>query len=143
MPQISRFESSGIGAKGLGFTVEVELKERFTELIDLITGEFIERIVRRDAEKIKTAAQANAPYRTGWLHDHIEVRSAVTSTDAIVEVGVDLAVVPYAAHQEFGTVNHPAHPYLRPAIDEKEPFLLRSIGEGVRLEIKKALGSGV
>jgi len=44
----------------------------------------------------------------------------------------------HAVAQEFGTVNHPAQPFMRPAFDGGAPSALSVIGSNLETEIKKA-----
>ena len=44
---------------------------------------------------------------------------------------------PQAIMQEFGTVNQPAQPYMRPAWDAGKDRLLEDLGSGLKVEIDK------
>ena len=74
------------------------------------------RIVRETAEGVVQQAQALAPVDTGALRDSIRVAAGELtdgeSIDSMVEVDV-----PYALFVEYGTVRHPAQPFLTPAIE--------------------------
>lgn len=67
-------------------------------------------------------AQRYAPVDTGTLRDSIS-GSIERMMEAVVlrlEVGVD-----YGIHQEFGTIYHDAQPYLRPALRDLEPQVVK------------------
>lgn len=67
-------------------------------------------------EKVKEAAQANAPVLTGALRDSIEYElSEDESGRPMVTIGTSIR---YGGFVEFGTSVTPAQPYLRPALDE-------------------------
>ncbi len=126
---------SGLGRGSfLSADVTIDLS-KFDLLRQNINGQFMERCMERSADRIKTAAQANAPKHTLLLHDNIEARALVVGDTAVIEVGVSLEKVPYAGYQEFGTSRNPAHPYLRPALDENLPTLGRSIAATARYEL--------
>lgn len=48
------------------------------------------------------------------------------------------AVLNYASFQEFGTVHHPAHPYLRPAWDRMQPIVLKIFAADLGPQIEAA-----
>lgn len=73
------------------------------------------------AYEITEAAKAQAPVETGELRDSIVIE------------GTDVHVTaPYAGFVEFGTINVPAQPYLRPAAD--------AAGETVESAARRVLG---
>lgn len=103
---------------------------------------------------LENAAKDNAPYKTGTLKRSIDHETIEKSKDAVfVAVGTNLE---YAAIQEFGgtiesksggllvfktddgewhsvpSVTVPAHPYLRPALDEKK--------EAIVAEVRRVMG---
>lgn len=65
------------------------------------------------SEMVRDLAQALAPVDTGVLRDSIEIQYGKWEDGIYSEVGTD---VYYAVFQEYGTVNHDAHPFLRPAL---------------------------
>lgn len=132
------------------------LDRKLAALGRLAQGDVLENALHAGAQEIRNAAQSKAPYLTGTLrrsiHSETEEKSGPRVT---VLVGTDLE---YAAMQEFGgvilpksarrlvfevdgqlvfarRVTIPAHPYLRPAFDEKK-------GEAVR-QFRLAVGDQV
>lgn len=73
---------------------------------------------------VESAAKQEAPVDTGRL------RSSITHTS-----GIDGAVigtnVPYGAPQEFGTVNQPGKPFLRPGLLKSKPALIALYGKRI------------
>lgn len=80
---------------------------------------------------IQNEAKQRAPYKTGTLRRsiHTEMRSKAQAV-----VGTD---VEYAVYQEFGTSKMKAHPYLRPALDEKQQEVLDKINNIIKAEVFK------
>lgn len=91
---------------------EVEGDEALRATLGRVAGELdnLEAAGTKAGQAVKYRAQANAPVLTGALSRSI----TATATGTTVEVG---ASVPYAGFVEYGTVNVPANPYLRPALD--------------------------
>lgn len=77
------------------------------------------------AEAIAADARGLAPYKTGNLRNHIDVRQ--TRRGALVGV----TGVPYAPFVEYGTSRMPAQPFLRPAVAAVEPTALDMMAPGV------------
>ncbi len=69
----------------------------------------------------ETAAKDHAPVDTGNLRRSITHEISGSGEDMFVRIGTNVS---YGAFQELGTRFHPAHPYLRPAIE----VLRRTIG---------------
>jgi len=92
----------------------------------------LESATKSGALIVQNDAKIKAPYLTGNLKRSIHIETTEkTDTKVVVMVGTDLE---YAAAQEFGTSRGvPAHPYLRPALDEND--------EAVKKEIKDALAA--
>jgi HK97 gp10 family phage protein len=67
-------------------------------------------IVAKAALDIQEGAQRRAPVDTGTLRASIQAKR-ISATHWEVWVGVD-----YGIYLEYGTVNMPAQPYLRPAV---------------------------
>lgn len=68
-------------------------------------------------------------------------RSAVKKGEAdksFVEVYAGAGPLPYAHLQEFGTVNHAAQAFMRPAWDQNKMKVLESVKDGLWGEIEKA-----
>ena len=73
------------------------------------------KVVKNNAEKLKSKAQAKAPKDTEFLKDHIK-----TSYPAALEAHINSEAA-YAGYQEYGTRFQPGKPHMRPALREIEP----------------------
>ncbi len=125
------------------------LRELEAALADLprATGRnAVRRVLRRAAEPIATAAEANAPRDTGALSRNVRVGSRLTRNQAAaqrklgkseqeIHVGVTR---PSGVLNEFGTVNQAAQPFLRPAWDANKEGALATISSELGTEIEKA-----
>lgn len=89
-------------------------------------------------DRIALDARARAPMRTGRLRDSIEKRTVNTATRARGFVGSD---VEYAKRVERGFAGRdslgrlydtPAHPYLRPALDQNRQAFADELKQRVR-----------
>jgi HK97 gp10 family phage protein len=84
------------------------------------------RAVLAGAEVIQDGMQNRAPVKTGNLRDHIKIWGPnLDGYEIWAHVGVihdarftDDETARYANAQEYGTSSMPAHPYIRPAIDQ-------------------------
>lgn len=85
-------------------------------------------------QAVRTRAQANAPVNTGALARSI--RADATGTE--VTVG---AYVPYAAFQEYGTVNTPASPYLRPALEASTTQIVDAYADEIGKKLDSVRGA--
>jgi HK97 gp10 family phage protein len=80
------------------------------------------------ADLIVTDAKRLVPIRTGRLKasiDRTSPRPAKRAHERTIAVGVRRPASRYAHFVEFGTVNHSAQPYLRPALDSNR---MRAVG---------------
>ncbi len=68
----------------------------------------------------ETAAKKNAPVDTATLQRSITHELNRRGINRTVRIGTNIF---YAIFQEIGTIYHPAHPYLRPALAEIESYL--------------------
>lgn len=75
------------------------------------SGKFLKRVTT----KVTRGAKRRAPVDTGRLRSSIADEMSREGDVLIGRIGTD---VEYALHQEMGTVHMPAHPYLRPALDD-------------------------
>lgn len=130
-----------------------QLVAKLRQLAQVTNGASTEAALRAGAAPIEARAKELAPYKSGSLRRSIHTEVEVSGAKGKAFVGTDLE---YAAVQEFGatisaktgpylifqvggrwvrvpSVEIPAHPYLRPAFDQKK-------GEAVD-EIKAALKS--
>jgi HK97 gp10 family phage protein len=137
-----------------------ELARKLAALSDAVAGDKLASAAMAGALPIQNRAKELAPYKTGTLRRsiHSEIEQS-TRNRAEVAIGTD---VEYAAIQEFGgtirpkraktlswigedgqrvfakSVTVPAHPYLRPALDEEKDTAVREIGESLRILLEKA-----
>ena len=72
------------------------------------------RFLKNNAEEMKQIAKGLAPYDTGELEGSIDVEYGKWDGGIWAEVYTDIE---YALFQEYGTVNHNAQPFLRPALE--------------------------
>ena len=99
----------------------------------------IVRALRAGAEPIRARAGELAPFRTGRLKESMMITvSDQTATGAIAKIGPSREA-PYGSPNEFGTAHMAAHPFLKPAYDEKVGEATRIIGERLAAEIEKAM----
>ena len=81
------------------------------------------------------------PVKTGRLRDSLVVKKDRTRPGVVVvHVGATYAA-PHAHLVEFGTVNSPARPFLRPAYDANRMAVLsrlrKEVGKRIEREVKK------
>lgn len=114
------------------------------------TANILRRVLIAAGEPIAAAATAMAPRGpTGDLIASISVTPAQPSKmtrsgrknydkQSKVEVLVEAGPVVEAVMQEFGTVNHPAQPFMRPAWQSQRGRALQIVTEQLGVEIEKA-----
>lgn len=144
-----------------------ELKAALAEFPKSTARGIQQRVLMKRAQPIVAAAKAKAPVDTGHLRDSIKATTkrprghktpaarafaavrgaggsvaqaqaaskAAGSAPAEVFVGPDRA--PQGSLQEFGTRNHPPHPYMRPAWEMSKRTFLQGIQADMWAEIKK------
>lgn len=170
-----------------------ELKEKFKQLGEQVSGDNLEDAARAGALIIRNAGSENAPKRTRTLSRSIHIETLEKQAKKVeMGIGTDLD---YAAIQEFGgtitpkkgkflaiplteearanvsprdfpeklsprfggnggvlvdgagiaqyalvrSVTIPAHPYLRPALDENEDEVLQATGNALKTLLEQAL----
>lgn len=90
----------------------IVLEVKFNHIGD-ITDEMqakAEQAVKIATLEAETLAKGYAPVDIGNLK--ASITNEIEGMNGAIWTGVE-----YAAHQEYGTVNHPAHPYFTPAIE--------------------------
>jgi HK97 gp10 family phage protein len=97
-----------------------ELNEALLALPEEVRKEILTAAVDAAAEIVKAEAVRLAPRASGKLADSITVREAKARPGEDVRRLIGPTGVPYAAFQEFGTSRNRAHPYMRPAHDERK-----------------------
>ena len=133
------------------FRVEglAELKDALAELPKATGANVLRRALLKAGKPIEQAARSMAPVATGALALSISTvpasPSKMTRTgkaaydkQSKVEVLVEAGPVPQAITQEFGTVHHAAHPFMRPAWEANKFRALEDIKSELWNEIKKA-----
>jgi len=112
--------------------------ERNLKKLDGNLSSGLEKALTAGALIVQNVAKIKAPYKTGNLKRSIHPET-IEKTDikVIVAVGTD---VEYAPYQEFGTSRGvPAHPYLRPALDENREKVLKEVKAALAAIVKKAI----
>lgn len=101
--------------------------------------------LRAGGEITAQAARAIAPVDTGGLREGINVSAQLSSRQrkmhtkrAEVEMFVGPAGGPKAIVQEFGSVDQPPQPYMRPAWDATHREVLARIADEVMVRVQKA-----
>lgn len=131
------------------FTIEglAELQVALRELPDATAKNVLRRVGKQALQPIADAAAQRAPVDQGTLRDSIHVGTKLSRrqkskhkkiSEDDVEVFVGAGPVPQAIWQEFGTVNHPAHPFLRPAWDAGKDTVINTIADLLWVEIQKS-----
>lgn len=91
------------------------------------------RALREAAEAVQRDARGAVRVNTGALRDGIDV--AYVDGGRTAEVGTRDPDLYYAAYEEFGTSNRPAHPFLRPAAERARTRLGRRVADRVKGEL--------
>lgn len=119
---------------------EIEGAKEMDKLLKLLpekmAASILDASVRTGAVIIRDDAKARAPRRSGDGADSIRIQK-VGSKKTITEfrVGPDEKHW-YMMFQEFGTSNHSAQPFLRPAFDTRASDALNKIGEQIGKKIE-------
>lgn len=104
-----------------------ELQAALRALPDTTAKAVMRRTLKKVAQPIIETAQQLAPEHDGRLKDSIAISTKLSKSqrrsfrkenvhDVVVFVGA--GPLPQAHLQEYGTVNHPAQPFMRPAWDK-------------------------
>jgi HK97 gp10 family phage protein len=105
----------------------------------------IKAVARRRATAVQAAARrrlpsrGDTPYATGTMKAHLVVVDDIAHKQFRVEVeetGRDPMIPVY---HEFGTVGTPAHPFLRPALDENRDGYLAEAEAAILTRVKVVL----
>lgn len=126
-----------------------ELQTALRELPDATAKNVVRRILRKRGEPIAERARQLAPLDQGELKESIAVGTRLSKRQRRlhrkidpndIEVFIGPGPLPQAHLQEFGTQNHPAKPFMRPAWDANRDSLLNSLKVDLWNEIQKAAG---
>ena len=96
-------------------TLQVKGAEEVAQkLRDMADPSKLRKIVALNGSELQQKAQQKAPVDTGQLRRSIRLEIEADGMTAVVSANTD-----YAAYQEYGTRFMPAHPYLRPSLNEQ------------------------
>ncbi|MBX7496764.1 HK97 gp10 family phage protein [Qipengyuania sp. 6B39] len=107
------------------------------------------RGLRKSMKRIEDAAKAKVPVDEGDLRDSITTKKARArripgSRKFERQTGIDMLTGPtgrqqggVGAFQEFGTVNMPANPFMRPAADSEGQAVVDEVIDVIRDEVAK------
>jgi HK97 gp10 family phage protein len=122
-----------------------ELDEALREFSKATERNIIRRSLLAAGEPIRDAAAARAPRLRGALAASIgegtklsRRQKGLHRAESGVEVFVGAGSLAQAITQEFGTVNHPPQPFMRPAWDENKGRALSIFKDKMTDEIDKA-----
>lgn len=93
--------------------------------------------LRAGAKPIADEMELLAPRDQGELAESVVIRTAKDPGQVTVQVGPARSAF-QAVFQEFGTKNHPAQPFMRPAFDSKAAEALGIIGERLGKNLTRA-----
>ena len=127
------------------------LQRKFAKLTPAIQKKIARKSFRKAAKLIKASARAKVSVESGALKRGIAVKSAkrkrgrggqigiAVVTPTREKLGID-ASYPwyYPAVIEYGSKNHAARPYLRPALDSNRRRALALIGDDLREAVREA-----
>jgi len=113
---------------GKGIKVTVRGTRELQRAIKKITKhsrDELENALNAGGRVILSAAQSRAPVRTGYLREHLSMKTAFDDDKGVlIVVGGTIPDKKHSANlawwQEFGTSKQPARPFLRPAFDESK-----------------------
>ncbi len=98
---------------------------------DMLNGQMekirngLEKGLSQGGEIVKDEAKAKAPVDTGHLRESITSQADGLHCD----IGTN---VEYAIYQEFGTYKMAAHPFLVPALKEREADVIQAIKDNIK-----------
>lgn len=135
------------------FTFKLEGLEQTVAALDDLSKSMERAVVRRTlidaAEPTAVLAARLAPHDEGILSFSIGVGTQLTgrhkseqrnrASEVEVYIGPrgGLGALFYASFQEFGTINMPAHPFLRPAWEATKAQALGLIVSGLAVQVEK------
>lgn len=127
-----------------------ELDKALSELGKATTRGVLKRTAFKALEPMRLAAEEKAPRRTGALAVSIDVSDKRTKRasrmnpkrkgyyEAAMGPATGNGVLNYATFDEFGTVDTPPQPYMRPAWIEQREGALDIVKQELAVEIDKA-----
>ena len=85
--------------------------------------------------KVTYDAKRYAPFRTGFLRNHIF--GSVVRRKVWID-GRVRSTAPYSIFQEFGTSRHAAHPYMRPSMIKNRLWIQAQLADALREAMVKS-----
>jgi len=127
-------------------TVKVEGLAQLDQALGQLKESTAKNVLRRTGRKALVPMdeewRRRAPHLTGALEESGGVGSKLTRSqrqeherESFVEVFAGPGPNPQAIQQEFGNVNHPPQPFMRPAWDATKDDALRIVAETLGAEI--------
>lgn len=128
-----------------GLRGAVELDRSLSRLLRAARPDVQERALRAGAEVIADEARTIVHRRSGQLADSIEVSTEAADDrsaqgDVKVFAGPTLPDGFHGLFEELGTIDTPAHAFMRPAFDGQAGNAERAIADEVSAEIKRQTG---
>lgn len=125
-----------------------DLLRRLVRLAKFPSRATAERMVLEGAQIIVEEARRLVPVRSGRLRDSITAQAGEASGAAVgarsrgvsVSIGPSLPKGWYGHFIEFGTVDTPAQPFMRPAFDARQREVERKLAAEVKIEVRRATG---
>lgn len=124
-----------------------ELVRNLNKIPKNATRRSLAKAAKAGAEPILRSARQKAPVDTGRLRDSLRSKYAYQSSRAVrVEISSNMKPKgsswhSYDYYQEFGTSQHPAQPFMRPAADEQKEKAVeetrRMMEQAVLEEVRK------
>lgn len=119
------------------------------ELSKATRGNVLKRVLLAAGQPVANEAAQLAPYRTGRLSFSLSVSDKLTRRQRQAnpkEYEAEIYIGPaggngalnYASFEEFGTIDTPAHPFMRPAWESNRGIVLGLIHSGLSAEVERA-----
>lgn len=132
-----------------------DMGKAFRALSSAVTRQIAVDALKSAAEPIRASAAAAAPRSAGpgpHLADNIVIAESKFGASGN-EAGADMATVVigpshkpddlfYGMFQEFGTANHPAHPFMRPAWDSHKRTSMKIVAQHIWQAIARVAKRG-
>lgn len=124
-----------------------ELEQALGELPKATARNTLRRVLKRAGEPVEAAMESRAPVLTGYTEKSIAVSATLNPRNrrdikregkAFAEYYIGSRRGSAAVFNEFGTINMPAHPYMRPGWEASQDQALAIITKDLGTEIEKA-----
>lgn len=124
-----------------------EFERALADLTKATARNTLKRALTKVAKPVQEAMEARAPRDTGWTAGSIAVSGTLNPANrsdqkkegkSFAEVYVGSTRGSAGILQEWGTVNQPAQPYMRPAWDAAKTGVLVGFGGALKIELGKA-----